>query len=242
MMGKKFGRLTVIGRAENAKNRQAEWFCDCDCGTKNVKKNGNRLRSGHTTSCGCVHSEVCAKMLTKHGYAAGELSRAYETWQNIKDRCFNPNNKAYSRYGGIGIVICKGWRESYPNFLASMGERPSDEHSIDRIDNSGNYSCGQCGQCVENGWVANCRWATRLEQGRNKRNNIFLTVNNVSRCLAEWARETGINPGTLQRRVAAGWSHEDAVLTPVRPTGRLPNTTSSQSDPAPSSTIPAYPA
>jgi hypothetical protein len=217
MMGKKFGRLIVVARAPNARNRQAEWYCKCDCGTEDVRMNGSSLRSGHTISCGCVHSEVCAKMLTKHGHAAGELSGTYITWESIKGRCLNPNNPSFDRYGGRGIAICRNWKDSYPNFLESMGEKPSEKHSIDRINNSGNYSCGKCDECVANGWPLNTRWATQTQQARNKSNNRILTINGVRKCLAEWAAETGMRCGTISERLKRGWTDEAAVFTPAKP-------------------------
>lgn len=99
----------------------------------------------------------------------------YRCWANLKDRCNNPNNKRYLNYGGRGIKVCERF-SFFKNFREDMGERPSSKHSIDRVDVNGNYSCGHCQECIENGWVANCRWATPKQQGENKTNNRWVEV------------------------------------------------------------------
>lgn len=90
-------------------------------------------------------------------------------WYSMIQRCENESNSAYHRYGGRGIRICKGWRQSIESFLTDMGPKPTPEHSIDRKNNDGGYWCGKCDECVANGWIANCRWATVEEQQSNKK-------------------------------------------------------------------------
>ncbi|MGY8988455.1 MAG: hypothetical protein ACKVG7_07840, partial [Flavobacteriales bacterium] len=111
----------------------------------------------------------------------------------------------YDGYGGRGISVCDRWRDSFENFLADMGERPSNEHSIDRKDNDGNYE------------PDNCRWATKKEQGRNRRSNRILTFNNKTQTLIEWSEELGISSAVIRQRIkASGWSIEEALTTPAR--------------------------
>lgn len=113
----------------------------------------------------------------------------YLAWTNIKRRCYNKNNASYHAYGARGIKMCDRWREDFLNFLADMGERPSDLHSIDRIDVNGDYE------------PANCRWTTNAEQQNNKRSNIIIEHDGRSQTMTAWAREIGINTDTLWRRL-----------------------------------------
>lgn len=142
-------------------------------------------------------------------------------WKRIKDRCCRPKDAAYPRYGGRGIRICKRWRDSPKAFFNDMWPRPSPERSIDRKENDGNYSCGKCEECRLNGWPANCRWATKIEQGRNMRSNRIVTIDGVSRCLSEWEEQTGNKQGTIQWRLEAGWDERRAVFEPVVQRGQV---------------------
>lgn len=133
----------------------------------------------------------------------------YRIWQAIKDRVFNPLCKDYPNYGGRGIRVCERWTcktEGVVNFYTDMGPRPSPEHSIDRINNDGDY-------CPEN-----CRWTTRKSQNRNQRSNHLLTYNGKTQCIAAWAEEIGIAFGALSLRIAKGWTTERALTTPPRKT------------------------
>lgn len=115
----------------------------------------------------------------------------------------NPRNPQFGDYGGRGITICERW-ESFENFLADMGEGPSNK-SIDRIDNNGNYEPG------------NCRWATQSEQSRNRRSTHLLTHEGVTLSLIEWSERSGINLATLLTRIKHGWSPADALQRKPRP-------------------------
>lgn len=173
IVGKKFGRLTVFGEEPNT--RPKKYKCRCTCGAIVLAQSG-ALLSGGTKSCGCGRREWAksgqARYLHGHAGANGTgRSLTYQVWLNMKGRCYNPNNNRWYRYGARGITVCDRWRESFEAFLAAMGEKP-DGLSIDRIDNDGHYSCGQCDQCASNSWGFNCRWATRKQQMNNKTQRI----------------------------------------------------------------------
>lgn len=141
---------------------------------------------------------------TKHGEAyKGQESAEYRSWRAMKNRCTNPNNAAYPRYGGRGIAVCARW-DSFENFLFDMGRRPSPKHSIDRINNDGDYEPG------------NCRWATSSQQNSNYSRNRWLTLDGETRLLSEWSVQTGIPETTIAARIDAyGWPIEAALQTPV---------------------------
>lgn len=155
--GMKFERLTAqkrIGR----KDGSVLWKCLCECGRSHIAA-VKYLRNGSIKSCGCLRAEKARIRMLKHG-----LSGLYEyaIWQGIIDRCERPKNQDWHLYGARGISICERWRHSFEAFLEDMGYRPSRRHSIDRINNDGNYE------------PQNCRWATPKQQRRNQRN--FLPV------------------------------------------------------------------
>lgn len=146
-----------------------------------------------------------AKPRSRKVHYGNERVPGYRTWLSMIARCENPRTESYPRYGGRGITVCERWRGSFADFIADVGPRPSPSHSIDRINVNGNYEPG------------NCRWATAVEQQRNRRSNRVLTINGRTQCLQAWADEVGIKSVTLQRRISKGMPPELAVLKPVRP-------------------------
>lgn len=196
-IGSVFGKLTVIGDAEPRFNKngwkQGRSIVRCECGEERAVDNNN-LKSGRTRSCGCGIGE-------HHGK---RKSPEYTTWSEIKKRCTNENHKKYSSYGGRGITMCDRWKDSFSAFLEDMGQRPTRQHSIDRINNNGNYE------------KENCRWATPVEQGCNKRNNRMFMFYGKSMPLSQWCRIAQIMPDTVTERLKRGWSEKKAFWTPTR--------------------------
>ena len=131
-------------------------------------------------------------------------SREYRAWINMRSRCNNPNTPYFNRYGGRGISVCPEWDSSYDAFLRDMGRRPSDGHSVDRIDVDKGYSAD------------NCRWATRVQQCRNFENNRIVEVAGRRMTLAEAAEGSGLLYNTVLYRLKRGWSLDDALSLPHR--------------------------
>lgn len=210
-----FKELENRNRGNNYSVRQALFLCKC--GNKFEADIAN-VRSKNTTSCGCVKKEEFIKRLTKHGFCTAGSSKHpnYKIWTGIRARCSNSNEPVYKHYGGRGIKICQRWSDletGFLNFTEDIGIRPSKNHSVDRKDVNGNYSCGNCKECIKNNWAANCRWATYKEQARNKRNNQNISFNNKTQCIAAWAEELGITSGALSRRIEL-WGMDKALSTP----------------------------
>ncbi len=127
-------------------------------------------------------------------------SPEYRSWVHMKDRCLRPTDKSYLRYGSRGIKICDKWLNSFTAFYNDMGNKPSAGHSLDRIDNDGNYEPG------------NCRWSTSKEQANNRRSNRPVTYNGETRSAKEWANSTGIDYNTLRQRLFRyNWPIEKAL-------------------------------
>lgn len=204
LSGLKFNRLSVVECVGCTPQRNSIWKCKCDCGNE-CRVVGSSLVNGTITSCGCYRRERTAAMGRKTRKHGMWNTPEYKTWQGIIQRCENKNGSAYDDYGGRGIKVCERWHQ-FENFLADMGKRPSPEHSIDRYpNNDGHYEPG------------NCRWATRKEQQRNRRNTTMVELNGVSKPLQQWAEETGICVETLYSRLfEAKWDVAVALTKPAR--------------------------
>ncbi len=198
LTGQRFGRLVVISRVEN-RNHNSRWLCQCECCNTTIVQYGN-LTKGSTSSCGCLQREITGNLLRTHGMTK---SKIYRVWCAIKDRCLNSNTTSYRHYGGRGITMCDRWANSFEEFWQDMGSSYQHGLMIERIDNNGNYE------------PVNCRWATPIEQARNKRNNLIVDSPLGRMTMAELAERSGIKYNTLQTRLYAGWSAE-ALLRPPR--------------------------
>lgn len=170
--GQRFGRLVAIRKLPEKRNNRIIWEFQCDCG-KVISGSAREKLNGTAKSCGCLQKERASQENKTHGLSK---MREYKIWKGIKIRCFCPTSTAAPHYSARGITMCERWRNSFENFLADMGPRPSPRHSIDRIDVNGNYE------------PENCRWATAEEQTRNTRMRKDNTsgVRGVYRCNGRW--------------------------------------------------------
>lgn len=193
-VGERFGRL-VVTSIYKREDGQACATAVCDCGEQWDGRLLN-LRSGSTKSCGCLDRDSLIKRNTKHGMS--HLPE-YKVWLEMRARCTNPNNKFYDRYGGRGIGVSPEWMDDFEAFYNSVGPRPSDGHSIDRKDNDGDYTPG------------NCIWATATEQANNRSSSRHIEYKGEIRTLTEWCRFLNKSLQTITQRIDAyGWSIEDA--------------------------------
>ena len=200
LAGMRFGKLTVVGPSHRERKSSGEsrllWACKCDCGAVTAVF-GEYLRSGDTTSCGCVYRESIGNIRRTHGLSG---TPTYNVWQHMHRRC---RDQADKYYGGRGIKVCERW-STFEAFFSDMGEKP-DGLSIERIDVNGHYT------------PENCRWATHPEQCSNRRSNFLLTMNGRTQHITAWAREIGIGAATLRERIARGWTIEEALTSPKTP-------------------------
>ena len=201
MVGKRFGMLVVTERAEDSpykKNGKTyflrKWKSKCDCGGEAVSFE-NGLKSGQSCSCGCKSRDrwsALGKSKKKHGLSKSKEENAY---RKMISRCLNEKDSQYVNYGGRGITVCDRWINSLEHFVSDVGFAPSKNHSIDRINVNGNYE------------PENVRWATWVEQERNRTNNKIIEIDGVSKCLAEWCEEYGIEYKKAWARISkCGWS------------------------------------
>lgn len=181
LTGKVFTRFTVIEFLEMTKQGSL-WKCRCSCG-KEKSIIGKQLMSGAIKSCGCYKDQNTKERSIIHNRTK---TVEYRTWRHIKSRCYNKNVHNYDNYGGRGIKICDRWLNSFENFYADMGERPSSNHSIDRFPNKdGDYE------------LSNCRWATTKQQSRNIRTNHWIEHNGVIKILSDWAADLNTTASNL---------------------------------------------
>lgn len=198
LTGQRFGKWTVISRAEN-RCHHTYWLCRCDCGTEKAVNQCNLVK-GVTTSCGCYNKEKANRKT--HGLSKHRLYRIY---QNMKNRCYRKNDKYYSIYGGRGIKICDEWLNDFAIFAEwALNNGYADTLSIDRINTNGNYE------------PSNCRWIDNFEQSNNRRTTRQITYNGETHTVREWAKITGIKYEIINDRLKRKWDINRVFNQPIR--------------------------
>lgn len=218
LTGMQFGKWYVKERDNDASG--VRWICQCECGTIRSVITAH-LKNGASQSCGCVQKEICSKRMTKlnttHNLSKTKL---YQIWIGIKQRCYDKNCLNYKYYGSRGTKVCKEWLDKengFTNFYDwAISNGWKDEKrlngrckwTIDRIDNNGDYE------------PSNCKWSTLEEQAVNTTRNHFVTFENKTLTLSQWARLKNIKYYLLIERLGRNWSFKDALYKPVRKTKR----------------------
>jgi hypothetical protein len=202
LTGKRFGKLTVIS-FNCMRGTRSYWNCVCDRGNEKAV-GSDHLKNGDIVSCGCVQRSTLPPVNKKH-----EMSntRLYTIWALMKYRCCNPSRKEYKRYGGRGIKVCDEWME-FKSFMEwSIANGYSDDLTLDRIDNDGDYA------------PSNCRWVSRQVQAFNKSTNRYITHNGQTKTITQWASDSNIPYYVLKKRIdVLHWDFERAISEPPRKT------------------------
>lgn len=201
LVGQRFGKLVVSRKiGKNQRTGKTEWDCRCDCG-KSTTRTTAKLRSGQTKSCGCWNFS--------HGmWRTG----VFVSWKGMLNRCYRKTDISYKNYGGRGVYICDFLRQHPKNLLVVLGHRP-DGLSLDRIDNEGNYTCGTCRDCLNDGSGMNIKWSTQKEQVKNKRNSRIVVLGGEKLSLKEISERYPISYNRLVGRWVSGF-RDESILTP----------------------------
>lgn len=200
LTGQRFYKLLVVS-AFAMRNNQAFWLCKCDCGQWVVRQTTKLRTATYDQSCGCVALSRRIASVATHGATRGQVRiPEYYVYTSAKQRCVTPTNRQFSNYGGRGIEFRF---ESFEEFFAEVGSRPSRSHSLDRIDNNGHYEKG------------NLRWATHVEQNENRRDSRHLEWQGESLSIGKWADRLQVSRATLWSRLRHGWSTEQILTTPT---------------------------
>lgn len=216
MIGRRFGRLTVLERTEDylspGGTKMRRFLCCCDCGGT-IIATGCNIRNGNTLSCGCLRREISAKHAKQYFHTNTSSfaddprhRRLYLIWYDMVRRCNNACRQNFKDYGGRGISVCEEWLGDYDSFAKwAIHNGYAEELTLDRIDCNGDYR------------PDNCRWATLNLQANNKRSNRYLSLSNgETHTITEWSRMFGINRHTIAQRIRNGWPVDDAVTRPVK--------------------------
>lgn len=198
-IGRRFSSLTVIAMSEQrTSDGKSKCVCRCECGNESVVP-WKKLRQGRIKSCGCRSYRPAVEPRSKHPL--------FGTWSSMHSRCSLPTNVNFPSYGGRGIRVCDRWHgeSGFTAFCEDMGPKPSPEHTLDRIDNDGPYS------------PENCRWATSVEQMRNRRFNRIVEYGGKRLCISAWSSEIGLPARILSSRLRRGWTLDRAFTEPLNP-------------------------
>lgn len=206
LTGQLFGRLTALSLASRSSptrkypSGRRRWLCQCSCGSTTIVHQTS-LVSGTTRSCGCLRREKLAQRATHGQSRGGNITRVFQIWRGMIQRCYNPDSHAYNLYGGAGVRVCEKWH-NIEGFIEDMGMPPPGK-TLDRYPNMfGDYE------------PSNCRWATPQEQARNRRSCVFITINDKTMTLTEWAQHYGLRAGLVRRRLSEKWPVMQALQTP----------------------------
>ena len=207
LTGKRIGRLTVRGPSPRKVWGKNLWICDCDCGNTVEHETGVLNQKNPPQSCGCLQREAASKvgkrtiqdLIDKNKPLSKDIKRIHTIWSNMKQRCENPNNRAYSYYGGRGISVCDEWHDVkiFEEWALQNGYEAN--LTIDRINTNGNYE------------PDNCRWITQKAQSNNTRKNKMITYKGKTQSLSDWCTELGLDYFRTKARLnACGYSIEEA--------------------------------
>ena len=203
-VGTKINWLTIVSVGPNLYNDSIGVICKCDCGVvKNIR--ASCLFKNKVYSCGCYNKIKTKSYIGKRNNKS--RSDEYHIYYAMIKRCYKSYHKEYKNYGARGISICDRWlnkKDGFNNFLLDMGDRPSKNYSIERIDVNGNYE------------LSNCRWATQKEQLNNKRNNVIIEYNGVKKTATQWAEYFSLKPAMVISRVNLGWPVEKLFIPSTR--------------------------
>jgi hypothetical protein len=209
LRGQTFGRLTVkeyLGKRKTAHT----WLCVCECGGTS-QSSGGSLKKGNTRSCGCLKLERISETHRVHGHCgkgSSENTPEYICWINMKGRCYNKNDDRFNAYGQRGITVCDRWLSGenglsgFQCFIADIGLRPSKGHSLDRINNDGNYE------------PSNCHWTTNHAQNRNKTTNRYVIYQGERMIIKDAIRASGLTMSYFYYWMAKGLSFDEVLNKP----------------------------
>jgi transcription elongation factor Elf1 len=194
-IGRRFGRWVVLEKLDY----KSKYKCKCDCGTTSNIRVYDLLK-GKSIMC----KNCSASSSRSNGQPISDTPE-YNTWVHMNQRCHNPENKDYENYGGRGIHVCSLWRDSFESFLMCVGKKPAPDYSIERLDVNKGYEPG------------NVTWATKIEQARNKRSSVFVTIGDQTKTVVEWFENgtASVPLKTIYKRIERGWDPKDSVLLPL---------------------------
>jgi hypothetical protein len=207
LTGKTFAKLTVVGHVKKVGTHQY-WKCICECGEiKDIQ--GNSLKSGKTTSCGCYQKSIARDLISRNRPKKRDTDKGFNSrWRDMIRRCYDEKVKSFPAYGGRGIRVCDRWKDfksfendMYSSYVTHRGIHGTFNTTIERINVNGNYE------------PENCRWATRKEQNNNQQSTIRVTISGVVKTLNELSSEIGISKNGIKYRLNCGLS-DDEILKP----------------------------